>query len=150
MSVLGGSSLYINSSTNDSLFSLLLQKGPDTISYEILNYFPIAIVTKWVLFVTVFLSFVTAADSTAEVMCDMSYVDSGGDGVKAKYCFKIFFGIFTGILSWLMVTFFEIDGMRLLSNIGGLPIAFICILFILNMIVLFRKRKYVIVRKRLS
>ena len=91
------------------------------------------------LFVTVFLSFVTAADSTTEVMCDMSYVDSGGDGVKAKYCFKIFWDFY-----WNTVMgngyFFEIDGMRLLSNIGGLPIAFICILFILNMIVLFRKK----------
>ena len=139
LSILGGSCLYINSQTGTELISLLNTKGPEIIAYELLNHFPLASISKCILFITIFLSFVTAADSSTDVMSEMSCFKHKVINVNSLTYLKIFWGIFTGILAWSMITYSNIDGLRILSNIGGFPVVIICFVFLLNLVVLLRK-----------
>jgi choline-glycine betaine transporter len=69
-----------------------------------------------------FISFVTAADSSTDVIANLCSkgvtADSDLDGNPAL---KIVWGVIIGTVSWVMVAFVGIDGVKMLSNLGGLP-----------------------------
>ncbi|KAI1695056.1 BCCT, betaine/carnitine/choline family transporter domain-containing protein [Ditylenchus destructor] len=69
-----------------------------------------------------FISFVTAADSSTDVIANLCSkgvtADSDLDGNPAL---KIVWGVIIGSVSWVMVSFVGIDGVKMLSNLGGLP-----------------------------
>ncbi|MDA0991311.1 MAG: BCCT family transporter, partial [Verrucomicrobia bacterium] len=39
---------------------------------------------------------------------------------------KIVWGVMIGLIAWIMISFAHIDGIRMLSNLGGLPALFLC------------------------
>lgn len=69
-----------------------------------------------------FISFVTAADSSTDVIANLCSkgvtADSDLDG---NPLLKIVWGVIIGTVSWVMVAFVGIDGVKMLSNLGGLP-----------------------------
>lgn len=38
---------------------------------------------------------------------------------------KVIWGVLIGIVSWIMVSQSDLDGIRMLSNLGGLPVLFL-------------------------
>ena len=76
---------------------------------------------QFLLFVA-FISFVTAADSSTDVIANLCSkgvtADSDLDG---NPMLKIVWGVIIGTVSWVMVSFIGIDGVKMLSNLGGLP-----------------------------
>ena len=41
---------------------------------------------------------------------------------------KVIWGVIVGVVSWVMVSFVGIDGIKMLSNLGGLPAMLIVLL----------------------
>ena len=41
---------------------------------------------------------------------------------------KVTWGVIVGIVAWVMVSFVGIDGVKMLSNLGGLPALFIVLI----------------------
>ena len=142
LSILGSSTLYIDQTNSGNLLATLNQQGPEVVAYKLLEFFPFITVSKWLLFFTIFLSFVTAADSTTDVMSDMSCLKKNLKHPQSITYFKIFWGVLTGAIAWILITYASIDGIRILSNIGGFPIAFVCILFLHRLTKLLKNKNH--------
>ena len=85
--------------------------------------------------VTAFLSFVTAADSNTSAMGGLSSTGISPESPEPGILIKIVWGTTIGLLAWIMITFTRtegvkddgLNGIRMLSNLGGLPALFLCI-----------------------
>ncbi|MGL5346170.1 MAG: BCCT family transporter [Peptostreptococcaceae bacterium] len=121
MSIFGG--IAINLESNGlNLSSMLGQTDLGLIIYTIFEQYPLAfIIVPFFIFLT-FISFVTAADSNTNAMG--AVVTNGIDPYKepeAKNGIKVFWGLLVALISWIMISFAGIDGIKVLSNLGGLP-----------------------------
>ena len=52
---------------------------------------------------------------------------------------KFVWGISIGVIAWVMVSFASIDGIKMMSNLGGLPAMFIIICINLSLFVLLKR-----------
>ena len=82
----------------------------------------------------IFISYVTAADSNISAMSAMSSKGIRPDDPEAAIWIKIIWGIAIGLISWIMITYAGIDGVRILCVLGGFPALFIIILVGLGLV----------------
>lgn len=128
MSIFSGTALYMDSQNDDLLFKALQATGPESVVYTMLSNLPLAALTTAVFIFTSFLSYVTAADSNTEAIASLCVNDATGhmaygddDKQLSSLPMKAIWGVSIGIAAWGMTSFFGIDGIKMLSNLGGLP-----------------------------
>lgn len=120
--IFSGSSLYFDALGDGSLNKVLTDQGVEHVLYQLFQQLPASgLMVAFLLFVA-FISFVTAADSSTDVISNLCSkgvtADSDLDG---NPLLKVVWGVIIGIVSWVMVAFVGIDGVKMLSNLGGLP-----------------------------
>ncbi len=120
--IFSGSSLYFDALGDGSLNRVLNEQGVEHVLYQMFQQLPASgLMIAFLLFVA-FISFVTAADSSTDVIANLCSkgvtADSDLDG---NPLLKIVWGVIIGTVSWVMVAFVGIDGVKMLSNLGGLP-----------------------------
>lgn len=125
MSIFGGTSLFLELEQNGQLIPILAQKGPESIIYVVFNSMPAAKALSVLFLLTVFLSFVTAADSNTEAMASISTEGITHKSSSPPVYIKVIWGIVIGLVGWIMVGFAGIDGVKMLSNLGGFPALFL-------------------------
>ncbi len=143
MGIFGGNTLFYAGLDPELYLSLYENSGPESIIYQVFRdsgYFQLF---AQLFIVGIFISYVTAADSSTDALASLSMKKQGSDPFKTDINLKILWGVLIGFLSWTMITFSGIDGVRILSVIGGLPALFFLILITLSLIlILLNPRKY--------
>ena len=120
MSVIGVFTLNVNRGLGGALQDILANQSPEAVMFAALETLPGASVIIGVMLIIAFLSFVTAADSSADAIAKVC-TRSVAQGTRAKSAIKIVSVCTLAFLGWMMITFSGIDGVRMLSNVGGLP-----------------------------
>lgn len=120
--IFSGSALYFDALGSGSLNRVLTEQGVEHVLYQMFQQLPASgVMIAFLLFVA-FISFVTAADSSTDVIANLCSkgvtADSDLDGNPAL---KVLWGVIIGTVSWVMVAFVGVDGVKMLSNLGGLP-----------------------------
>ncbi len=100
--------------------------GAEGVLYAFLSHFPLAQVLVPVFLIATFLSFVTAADSNTSAMGGLSSTGISPESPEPSVMIKVVWGAMIGLIAWIMISFAHIDGIRMLSNLGGLPALFLC------------------------
>lgn len=132
MSIFGISALAFDAESG-GLYATLQADGPESVIYRFFEALPFPSVWSAAFIGLSFICFVTAADSNTDAVsniCQKSGSDSETSGqVKpvGRYL-KIMWGVLIGVTAWIMVSFSGVDGVRMLSNLGGLPALFIVLL----------------------
>ncbi|WP_116125269.1 BCCT family transporter [Lewinella sp. IMCC34183] len=121
MIAFGGTSLVLDGQTNGALSAALAAGGPEAVAYALLEQLPGLAVTALVFLVLVFLSYVTAADSNVSAMSALCMRDTGPDSAEAPVGVKLVWGLTIGVTAWVLVSFAGLDGIRLISTLGGFP-----------------------------
>ncbi|GAB5539758.1 MAG: hypothetical protein Salg2KO_18610 [Salibacteraceae bacterium] len=103
------------------MVELLQSSGPQAIVYEMIEDFPIATVIASLFILTMFVSYVTAADSNTMAMSGLSSTGVSAANPEPPVFIKYVWGIVVGLVAWVMVSFAGVDGVKMLSNLGGLP-----------------------------
>lgn len=132
MMIFGGATLHIDGSVAEHpLFYSLQNFGPESIIYQIFNKLPLSSLLSFFFLLLVFLSMVTASDSNTSAMSGMSSTGITPENSEAPFYIKVAWGVIIGVVSWVMITYAGIDGIKMISTIGGLPalFLFIAILF---------------------
>ena len=138
MAIFGGSSIALETSGALALSNSLEENGPESIIYLILETLPWSPFVISIFLLAVFLSYVTAADSNTEAMSNLS-TKHGHESPKA---IKLIWGGSIGLMAWVMVSYAGIDGVKMLSNLGGLPILFLLTLVCFRVIrLIFQKKR---------
>jgi len=135
MVVFGSTAIHMELSEGANLLKALNKGGAGGALYTLLSHFPWAWLLIPVFVITAFLSFVTAADSNTSAMGGLSSTGISPDSPEPGISIKIVWGTVIGLLAWMMITFTRIDGVkddglngiRMLSTLGGLPAMFLCI-----------------------
>ncbi len=121
MIVFGGASI-----TYDGLLGGVFQKalagtGPESLIYLLFEQLPFTTVIVGFFLVIVFLSYVTAADSNISAMSALSVEGITPESPEAPLYIRLVWGTVIGLVSWVMITFAGIDGIKLISTVGGFP-----------------------------
>lgn len=118
LTILGGASMAHDDAVGGALTNLVQIEGVESGVYGLFAALPYADVIIAVFMVITFLSFVTAADSNILSMVQLSAPNpTAGQSLGLKILWA---GLF-GFTAWIMITFAGIDGVKMMSNIGGLP-----------------------------
>jgi choline-glycine betaine transporter len=104
--------------------------GPESVLFRALEELPISSVMIPVLLLLSFISYVTAADSNTEAISQIcnthTHAMTEADEIEPSAPrLKLIWIILLCLMAWIMVSFSGIDGVRMLSNVGGLPALFV-------------------------
>ena len=135
MMVFGGITLHLDRTLGGfPLYESLQNQGPESIIYQIFNQLPyptvLAAILSFVFLFLVFLSMVTASDSNTSAMSGMSSTGITPTNSEAPFYIKIAWGLIIGVVAWVMISYAGIDGIKMISTIGGLPALFLFIAII--------------------
>lgn len=128
MSIFGGFALSLEADTPGRLSDVLNNGGPERVLYAVLDALPFSLILAGIVVVLSYLSYVTAADSSTSVLAQITDHNSEPrpDGVQPpRIRAKLAFAATVGLAGWSMISLSGIDGVRMLSNLGGLPALFI-------------------------
>jgi glycine betaine transporter len=141
MMIFSNTSLYFDSiNAKSPLYTLLNSEGGvSKVIFGILNYLPLAQITSIVFLVAAFLSYVTAADSNTTAMSGISSI-ANKNSDEPYLWIKVVWGILIGTIAWVMISFSGdgqtsgLDGIKMLSNLGGLPALFLMLVVAFGMV----------------
>jgi choline-glycine betaine transporter len=69
---------------------------------------------------------VTSADSNLSAMSGISAAGISPESPESSRFIKIAWGATIGVVAWIMATSARLEGIRMLSSLGGLPALFLC------------------------
>jgi len=131
MSIFSGTAISLEMNGLRSLSESLAIDGPESIIYELLEYIPFSSILAAVFLITAFLSYVTAADSNTEAMGGISSTGISPESPAPPVFIKLVWGITIGTVAFVMINMAGIEGIKMLSNLGGLPAINIGIIYLL-------------------
>lgn len=127
MTIFGGTALLMNQQLGGELQDLLTAQGPESVVYRMLEEYPMAGLSSAFFLVLVFMSYVTAADSNISAMSALSVSGITPTSPEAPIYVRLIWGAIIGAVAWVMISNAGIDGIRMISNLGGLPAMFLTI-----------------------
>ena len=124
------------------LATVLNNLGEESVSFAVFKQFPLA--TGLIIFYmfSSFVCFVTSSDSNMSAMASISSTGISPENPEGPKWLKIVWGISVGLIAWIMICFAGgVEGVKMLSNLGGFPAALLELLIIaaLLRVVLFHK-----------
>ncbi|MCG7599835.1 BCCT family transporter [Halomonas sp. McH1-25] len=127
--IFSGAALYFQAHTGVDLNAILSDQGVEHVLYELFRQLPLSGLWIPLLLFIAYISYVTAADSNTDAIGNLCTRGLTADSdLNAGLPMKVIWGTIVGIVSWVMVSFVGIDGVKMLSNLGGLPAMLIILL----------------------
>lgn len=120
ITVFSGSVINMQMDTQ-ALGNILVNNGAESAVFKFLEAFPMSGLIVPLFIAVLFISLVTACDSTTASMSNLCYSNISKVDDEAGIGIKIFWGVLIGLLGFIMLSTSGIDGIKILSNIGGLP-----------------------------
>ena len=137
MTIFGGFALNIEMNNPQLLNGILETLGPEHVLYAVLDYLPLAAFLALLVTLISFLSYVTAADSNMDVIANLCLdFPLETTSKRSVVSLKLIWAMLVGFAAWMMTSLSGIDGIKMLSNLGGFPALFIIIAFNIVLIVL--------------
>lgn len=116
------------------LYDTLLDKGTEAVVYTVFEQLPLAIIIIPFYLFIVFISFVTATDSNTNAMAGLCTNGVTQEEQESPAWLKIVWGITMAVVTWILISFAGIDGIKAASNLGGFPNMFLMIIMIAGLL----------------
>jgi choline-glycine betaine transporter len=117
--------------------------GTAAATYAVLDKLPLAIITIPLFLITAFLSYVTSAGANTNAIAGLCTKGLTPDDSESPVILKVVWGLTIGALCIIMLSAYDIEGVKLLSYLGGFPVVFMMVLFVVNFLKIMRDpRKY--------
>jgi glycine betaine transporter len=133
MTVLGGTALNFQMTGRVDLLAIMNEQGSAAAGFAILNELPFAKVLIFIYLVAIFISFITATDSTTNAMASISTSGITDGAQEAPVYIKLIWGTTVGAVSLIFITTLGLDGIKMLSYLGGFPALFLGALSIISL-----------------
>jgi choline-glycine betaine transporter len=115
-------------------FDSLNAKGPESVVYAVFNQLPLAIIVIPFYIFIVFISFVTAADSNTNAMAGLCTHGISQEHEESPAWLKIIWGVTFAFVTWIVISFAGIGGIKAASNLGGFFNMFLMILILIGLV----------------
>lgn len=134
MMIFSGSSLYFDIKEGHALYEVLQNQGFENVIFALFERFPLSGFVSIFFLLIAFLSYVTAADSNTSAMSGISSTGISPDSPSPALGIKIAWGLTIGTVAYVMVTYANIDGIKMAGNLGGFPALFLMIAIAIGVI----------------
>ena len=125
MTAIAGATIAIDQHSGASLYAVLAAEGPDPVLFRLFDALGGgSFVTGTVLF-AIFLSYVAGADANVSAMSALSTHGISPDAPEAPLAVQIIWGVTVGLVAIVLVAASGIDGIRMMSVLGGFPALFV-------------------------
>lgn len=122
--IMSGSTIHFALNRPTSGMVEAFQSGIENTIYQLFENMPFTGVLVFIFLIAVFLSFVTAADSTVIAISDLSTHGLEKEGTESPNSIKILWAVLIAFITLIMMNVGSgVDGLKMISNIGGLPAA---------------------------
>ncbi|MDA8229383.1 MAG: BCCT family transporter [Desulfitobacterium hafniense] len=125
MTIFSGAAIHLELVEKLGLAAVMAKNGTEGVVYLFLSKFPLAVIVIPVFVFTSFLSYVTGADAMTSAMGGMSTAGISPESPEPSPVMKIIWGTILGAVAWVMISFAGIDGIKMISNLGGFPALFL-------------------------
>lgn len=112
------------------IYDAMVAGDTSSAAYAVLEHLPGSVVTIPLFLLTAVLSYITSASGNINAIAGLCSAGLTRDDSHSPVALQVIWGLTIGVLTLVMLIAFEIDGMKKLSYIGGLPIVFLMLLFI--------------------
>ncbi len=125
MVIFGGASIELDRAGGHQLHASMQAGGEESVIYIIMDQLPGSQLISFLFLLMVFLSFVTAADSNTSAMSGISTKGISPTSPEAPLAIKVAWGLLIGLVAYVMVSSAGVEGIRLISVLGGFPSLFL-------------------------
>lgn len=140
MVIFGGTSMHLDQVSSGQLYQVLVTSGEQNVIFTILADLPLGNIVSFLFLFIVFVSYVTAADSNTSAMSGICTTGISPENPEAPLSIKLIWGILIGLVAWVMVTKAGVEGIKIISVLGGFPALFLLIVVALGLLsLIFRK-----------
>lgn len=125
MTVLSGTTINFQMTGRVDVLAKMNEQGSAAAAYAVLGELPLSGILIAIYLIAVIVSFITATDSTTNAMASICTkgIDSGGQ--EAPLLIKIIWGLVVGSVALVFITTLGIDGIKMMSYLGGFPALFL-------------------------
>jgi glycine betaine transporter len=116
------------------MYDILNNSGPEAVVYAVFEQLPLSIIIIPFYLFIVFISFVTASDSNTNAMAGLCTTGITQEEQESPAWLKVVWGVTMAVVTWLLVSFAGIDGIKAASNLGGFPNMFLMVFMIIGLI----------------
>ena len=123
--IFGGLTLHTHFIEGIDLKGLMDAKGYEVLMLRLFDFLPLAGILRPLMLFTIFISFVTLADSmtsTVSLLSISNVHENGGTTIEAPIAMKLFWGILMGATSLVFMYIGGLDGIKVVKTIAGIPI----------------------------
>jgi choline-glycine betaine transporter len=124
--IFSGTAIYMDMHQSIGLNDVLNNQGVEHVLYYLFEQLSGTKLIAPILLFIAYISYVTAADSNTDAiggLCTRGL--TAESDLNTGLSMKVLWGSIIGIVSWVMVSFVGLDGVKMLSNLGGIPALFI-------------------------
>lgn len=100
---------------------ILTNKGPEMVNYAFFGHLPLGTIISAIFVVIAYLTYVAGADAMCSTLAGLSTFGISPDSPEPPAILKIIWGIILGAVAWITMSFAGLDGLKALSNMGGIP-----------------------------
>lgn len=127
MIIIAGTTIAIDRQSGGALQSTLSAAGPDPLLYALFSEIGGGPFILALLIAAIFISYVTAADSNVSAMSALSTRGISPASPEAPLAIKIVWGVTVGLVALILVASSGLDGIRMMSVLGGFPALFVIV-----------------------
>ena len=142
--VFGSLTIHTHFIEGTDLKTLMDTKGYEVLMLRLFDFLPMAEFIRPVMLFTIFVSFVTLADSmtsTVSVLSIKSGNEYGGSATEPPVALKLFWGLLMGTTALVFMFIGGLDGIKVVKTIAGVPILFLEIAMLVGFCLLLARTK---------
>ncbi len=139
MTVLGGTSINLQMTGKVDILAIMNEQGSAAAGYAVLGSLPFSELLIGIYLLAVIISFITATDSTTNAMASICTTGITDGAQEAPLYIKVIWGVIVGAVALIFIATLGIDGIRMLSYLGGFPALFLGILSFISLIYIMKK-----------
>jgi choline-glycine betaine transporter len=141
MTILSGTTLNFQLTGKVDILSIMNEQGSGAAAYAVLGEFPMSGIIIGIYLLAVMISFITATDSTTNAMASISTSGIGVGNEEAPLVIKIIWGIIISGISLVFITTLGLDGIKMMSYLGGFPALFLGLFSLVSLFKIMRNPK---------
>lgn len=143
MTIVGGTAINFQMTGKVDLLSVMNAQGSGAAGYAVLSQFPMSGLLIVVYLVAVIISFATATDSTTNAMSSLCTSGINDAEEEAPMFLKVIWGSVIGFIAVIFLATFGVDGIKMLSYLGGIPALILGVLSLISLFMVMGKpQKY--------
>ena len=139
MTILSGTTINFQMTGRVDILAVMNEQGSAAAAYAVLGELPLAGLLIAFYLIAVMISFITATDSTTNAMASICTTGISDGKQEAPLLVKILWGVIIGAVALVFITALGLDGIKMMSYLGGFPALFLGIFSIVSLMVIMRK-----------